>query len=119
MKFFRISLFFLPAACLLAQTPPPPTPLSAAPKPAVFASPAVPADKVVLTVGDNKVTAAQFEQIIDSLPEQYRSVARGAGRKDFGENLVRVLLLADEGKRRKINETAEYKAQSEFQAANL
>ncbi|PWT99756.1 MAG: hypothetical protein C5B51_26405 [Terriglobia bacterium] len=110
MKFFRSILFFLPAACLPAQTPPPATPL---------ASPAVPADKVVLSVGDVKLTAAQFDQIVQSLPEQYRSVARGQGRKDFGQNLVRVLLLAEEGKRRKINETSEYKTQADFQSANL
>jgi peptidyl-prolyl cis-trans isomerase C len=122
MKFFRCSLFLVPPVCLLAQTPP------AAPAGPVFtpqgqaqalASPSVPADKVVLSVGDAKLTAGQFEQIIDSLPEQYRSVARGPGRKDFGQNLVRVLLLSEEGKRRKLNETPEYKTQSEFQAANL
>ena len=114
MKFFRNSLLLIPAACLWAQNPAPPVP-----KPAVLASPAVPADKVVVSVGDVKLTAAQFDQIIESLPEQYRTVARGPGRKDFAENLVRVLLLAQEGKRRKLNETQEYKTQADFQAANL
>ena len=113
MKFFSC-LLLVPAACLWAQNPAPPVP-----KPAAPTSPAVPSDKVVLSVGDVKLTAAQFDQIIESLPEQYRSVARGQGRKDFAENLVRVLLLAQEGKRRKLNETPEYKAQAEFQAANL
>jgi parvulin-like peptidyl-prolyl isomerase len=114
MKFFRISLVLVPAACLWPQNPAPPVP-----KPAALASPAVPADKVVVSVGEVKLTAAQFDQIIESLPEQYRSVARGQGRKDFAENLVRVLLLAEEGKRRKLNETQEYKTQADFQAANL
>jgi len=120
MTLLRTSLFLVPAACLLAQTPPaaPASPIST-PKAQAPASPAVPADTVVLTVGNAKVTAGQFEQIIDSLPEQYRSVARGPGRKDFGQNLVRVLLLSEEGKRRKLNETPEFKTQSEFQGANL
>jgi parvulin-like peptidyl-prolyl isomerase len=73
----------------------------------------------VVSVGEVKLTAAQFDQIVESLPEQYRSVARGPGRKDFAENLVRVLLLSEEGKRRKLNETQEYKTQADFQAANL
>src|ERR1700686_1199734 len=114
MKFFLSFLLLVTAACLWAQNPAPPVP-----KPAALASPAVSADKVVVSVGEVKLTAAQFDQIIESLPEQYRSVARGPGRKDFAENLVRVLLLSEEGKRRKLNETQEYKTQSDFQAANL
>ncbi len=109
MTFFRNLLFFGPAVCLLAQPP----------QPSPAASPAVPADKVVLSVGDAKLTAGQFEEIIRSLPEQYRSAARGPGRKDFGENLVRILLLSEEGKRRKLNETSEFKTQADFQTANL
>src|SRR5947209_13466820 len=106
MKFFLSTLFFLPVACLLAQTP---TPKPAAPaqsgveKPA--SKPAVPPDKVVLTVGSTKLTAAQFEQIVDSLPEQYRTAARGNARQQFVENLVRVMVLADEGKRLKLDQS--------------
>jgi len=123
---FRTAVFFLPAACLLAQNPapkpappvPPPVPL-APPAPSASASPAVPPDRIVIAVGDTKLTAAQFDEIVNALPEQYRSASRGPGRKAFGENLVRVLLLAEEGKRRKLNETPEYKTQEEFQADNL
>jgi peptidyl-prolyl cis-trans isomerase C len=126
MMLFRIAVFFLPAACLLAQNPapkpappvPPPVPL-APPAPSASASPTVPPDRVVIAVGDTKLTAAQFDEIVNALPEQYRSASRGPGRKAFGENLVRVLLLAEEGKRRKLNETPEYKTQEEFQADNL
>ncbi len=80
--------------------------------------PTVPADKVVLTVGDVSLTFAQFEQIIDVLPEQYKPVARGAGRKQFADNLVKVLILAQEGKRRQLDQTQAYKTQTMFQAAN-
>ena len=114
MKFF---LLFLPVVCLLAQNPAPPpvpaTPAAAAP------APKVPPDKVVLTVGDTKFTAAQIEQIIDSLPEQYHAMARGAGKRDFGNSLVRILVLADEGRRRKLNESPEYKVQEKFQEDNF
>jgi peptidyl-prolyl cis-trans isomerase C len=140
MTFFRSLLVLCPAACLLAQTPPPaaappaPKPAAAAPanatpvpKPTVTFSaenpadkvmPTVPPDKVVLTVGEVSLTAAQFDQVIEALPEQYRPVARGAGRKQFADNLVKVLVLSQEGKRRKLDETATFKTLVMFQTAN-
>jgi peptidyl-prolyl cis-trans isomerase C len=108
MMFPRCLLFFFPAACLLAQnaTPPP-------------AKPNVAPDKVVLSVGDQKITAAQLDLIIDSLPEQYRVNARGPARREFAQNLARILVLAQEGKRRKLDETPDYKVQADFQLENF
>lgn len=112
MKLFRIALLLTPAVCLLAQGP--------GPKPAQPAfTPSVPADKVVVSIGDMKLTAAQFNQLIDMLPEQNRSSARGSGRREFANEIVRVLVLAEEGKRRKLDETPAYKVQAEFQSENL
>ena len=76
MTFFRSMLLFIPAAWLVAQTPPPAaSPAQQAPKPPVTIAPApppqtapqVPPDKVIITVGDRKITAGQFDQIADSL----------------------------------------------------
>jgi peptidyl-prolyl cis-trans isomerase C len=119
MMFSRSLLLFLPAACLLAQNPPPPPAGRPAPAAAAATKPSVPPDKVVLTAGDLKLTAAQFDMIIDSLPEQYRVNAHGAGRRDFGQNLARILVLAQEGKRRKLDETPAYKVEAEFQLENF
>jgi peptidyl-prolyl cis-trans isomerase C len=80
--------------------------------------PVLPPDKVVLTVGDQKITYAQFQAIIDALPEQMRSVARGPSRKQFADNIVRVLVLSEEGKRRKLDQTPGFKTQADFQIAN-
>jgi peptidyl-prolyl cis-trans isomerase C len=118
----------------LAQTPPPsPAPAPGAqatpvPKPMVVpatkppvappAAPAVPPDKVVLKVGDLSITAAQFDLLIDMLPEQSRAPARGPARKQFAENLVRVLVLSDEGKRRGLDQTPAFKLQAMFQQDN-
>jgi len=126
MTFFRSMLFLCPAVCLLGQTPPPqnatpvpkPSVTMTAESPAAKAMPVVPPDKVVLTVGDMTLTSAQFDQIIDVLPEQYKPVARGAGRKQFADNLVKVLVLAQEGKRRKLDQTPAFKTQAMFQSAN-
>ena len=87
--------------------------------PAPKTMPVVPPDRVVVTVGDLTITAAQFDQIIEALPEQYRSVARGSGRKQFADNIVRIEVLAQEGKRRKLDETSLYRTQSTFQDANI
>ena len=121
MTFCRTLIFLLPVACLLAQTPTPaPQPAAAAPaaKPA-DAPPAVAPDKVVLTVGDVKITAAQFDALIDMLPEQSRAQARGPGRSQFGQTIAHIIVLAKEGKRLKLDESPAYKAQAEFQAENL
>jgi peptidyl-prolyl cis-trans isomerase C len=129
MMFFRSLLFVCPAACLLAQTPPPrPVQTNGTPKPTVTLSaedpaskvmPTVPPDRVVITIGTEKITAAQFDQIIAALPAQYQASARGAGRKQFADNLVRVLVLAQEGKKRKLDESPVYKTQVMFQSSNL
>src|SRR5687768_5237053 len=120
MRFFRTLLFLCPIAILLAQTPPPP------PAPTVTLTaekgpelPVVPPDKVIITVGDTKITAAQFNQIIDALPPQFQTNARGAGRTQYAENLVKILVLAEEARRRKLDEAPAYKIQSLFQNSTL
>ena len=113
-----------PAACLLAQTPPPKTPppvteITREIDVGKMLAPAVPPDRVVITAGEVKITAAQYDQLVETLPEQYRSMARTTGRKQFGDNIVQILDLALEGQRRKINETAEYKTLANFQQSNV
>jgi peptidyl-prolyl cis-trans isomerase C len=129
MMFFRSVLLVCPAACLLAQTPPPrPVNATPVPQPTVTLTaedpnskpmPVVPPDRVVISIGSEKITAAQFDQIISAIPQQYQANARGAGRKQFADNLVRVLVLAQEGKRRKVDESALYKTQVMFQNSNI
>jgi peptidyl-prolyl cis-trans isomerase C len=123
MKFFGI-LLLVPVGCLLAQNPAPApnhSPSLTGPGAPLLtpAIPNVPDDKVVITAGDLKLTALEFNQIIDSLPEQYRAAARGPGRREFGQNLMRVLLLAQQGKNLKLDQSPEYKTQAQFQAENL
>src|ERR1039457_5009460 len=86
MKSLQLLLFLTPLACLLAQTPPasqpatPPAPAGQPAKPPAVAlqPPApvvahVPPEKVVLTIGEEKITAADMDHMIDMLPEQYRT----------------------------------------------
>ena len=135
MNFLRNLLIIAPAACLLAQTPPAPTPAPATPPAAAPAAPklatpippgllspapvpsqpaVVPPDRVVLKAGPVTLTAAQFEEIVDSLPPMYQSRFRGPGRKQFADSLVRLYILSEEGRHRKLDETKAYRIQSQL-----
>lgn len=121
---FRTLLFVCLAACLLAQSPPQPG--AAPPLPKVVLSsddpkpgPSVAPDKVVLTVGEQKITSAELDLIISSLPAQYQANARGAGRKQFGDNLARMILLSQEARRLKLDQSPAFKTQIMFQNWNV
>ena len=127
MKFSRSMLLVCPAVCLLAQTPPKPAQPAQPPVSVSVSSdemkigmiPSVPPETVVLTVGDVKITAAQFDQIVSTLPPQVQASARGPNRKQFADNLVKVFVLSQEGKRRKLDETSAFKIQQQVQSANI
>ena len=141
MKCF-FALLFLSASVCLAQTPPPAT-APPAPKtppatrnstpvpdpvphvemtvenPNEIKMPVVPPDTVVLSVGDFKLTAAQFDHLTDMLNDQSKVIARGAGRRQFGDNLVRILVLAQEARNRKMDSGPAYQIQSQLQVDSL
>jgi parvulin-like peptidyl-prolyl isomerase len=145
MAIFRSLLVVCPVACLLAQTPPPKAPATksapskssspAAPKAASPAKPvssakpvaataagkpADPSDKVVVSVGNAKITAKQFDMIIDALPAQYQAqVRQGDGKKQFGENLKRMLVLSEEAKRRKLDQDPQFQAKAKFNEMDM
>ena len=79
----------------------------------------IPADRVVIQVGDLKLTSAQVGQILDAYPENQRVFANGPGRAQFIDQVVRVLLLSEEGRRRKLTETEAYKNQLMYSAAGI
>lgn len=106
MKLLGILSGVVCAAGLVAQTPPPPS--------SILAN----FDKVVIMVGDEKITAGQLEQIIDALPEQSRVRARGANKREFAEQVIRVKLMAQEARRRKLDERSAVKMQIQLQLDN-
>jgi parvulin-like peptidyl-prolyl isomerase len=113
----NINLLFLIGGALLAQTPPPLPNASAPPNPIGAIS--VPFDKVVLTVGDETMTVGQYNQLVDALPEQYQATARGAGKRQVVEQLISLKIMAQEARRRKLDQDPGYKAQVAFQAENI
>jgi parvulin-like peptidyl-prolyl isomerase len=122
MNFFRFIVILAGATCLSAQTPPP-SPAPSLP-PARLGVPApkptaVPPDQVVLTVGDEKLTAGEFDQLVDALPEQVRASARGPNRRQFAEQLVRIKIMSQEARKRKLDESPTVQRQIELQKENL
>ena len=101
MKLLGTFVLLTMGAGLMAQTP-----ISLIP----IAAPAVSPDKVVMTIGDQKITAGQLDQILDAFPANYQVYAHGPGRQQFAEVMVQTFVLAQEGKRRKMDETSTYAA---------
>ncbi len=93
----------------------PRNPAAAAPAPAPPAEP----DKVVLTIGNEKITEAQFDDMINSVPEQYRQYARGAGKRSFAEQIVQVKVLSQEAEKKKLDQDPKLRDELAFQHQNL
>lgn len=74
---------------------------------------------MVLTIGDQKITEAQFEDMINAIPAQYQQYARGAGKRNFAEQIVQVKVLSDEAEKRKIDQEPKVKEEVTFQRENL
>lgn len=112
-----------PAAAKPAATKPATTTPAVTPAPSDASStaaalghlPNVPPNQVVLTIGEEKITAAEFEKIIGALPEQSRAQAAGPGRKQFLDNFIRVKVLAQEGRRRQLDKSPTFQMQVALQ----
>jgi parvulin-like peptidyl-prolyl isomerase len=75
------------------------------------------ADTVVLTIGSEKLTQQQFEQIVATLPEQAQAQAKTPeGRKMIADRLAELKTLAQEARVRKLDQTPEMKARLSIQA---
>jgi parvulin-like peptidyl-prolyl isomerase len=107
----KYCFLLLATAATWAQSP------TTLPAPKVSAAPAAPAaslapDAVIITVGDEKVTKAQFERILSSVPEQQRAQFNSpAGRKRLADQLVELKALAQEARTRKLEDDPTVKAE--------
>jgi parvulin-like peptidyl-prolyl isomerase len=119
MRVFTIanSLALVLAMAANAQTPTAVKPPVAAPKPAIVAPPApdIPPTTVVITVGDEKITRAQFEALLAALPEQVRKQAEGPNKRKFVDQFVELKSLAYEARRRHIDQDPEVKQRMTLQ----
>jgi peptidyl-prolyl cis-trans isomerase C len=80
-------------------------------------APAPAADPVVITIGTEKLTQSQFEQILATLPAQQRAaVEKPEGRRQMAEQLSELLLLAHEAKVQKLDQDRDVQARLSLQA---
>ncbi len=65
--------------------------------------------KVVITVGDEKVTAADFDGFVSELPADQQAVARSDGRRELAELIVKMKLLSQEARSRNLDQSPRVK----------
>jgi len=135
MKALSISKILIAAATIAiaaAQTAPAPNAAKgASPAPALIprtapgtAAPTlqnvnVPADAVVVSVGDEKITRKEFEQFVEALPPQLRAQATGPQKRRFVEQYVEMKALAQEAHKRKLDEKPEVQELLALQRDNI
>jgi len=61
------------------------------------AAPAATGDPVIITAGDITVKQSEFESALKTLPAEYQQYAMGPGKKQFGEDYLRMKMLAQIG----------------------
>jgi peptidyl-prolyl cis-trans isomerase C len=128
----RITVRTAPLALLLGaslawgQQPPAPTPKplppSLAPKlPPPMAAPSMVApDAVVISVGEDKVTKAQFDALLATLPAQQQAqVQTPKGKRDIAERLAEILTLAQEARATKLDQTPKVQEQIKLSVDQL
>src|SRR5882724_9502981 len=110
----RFTFLLLGAALAWGQQPPagpPAAPIAG--QPALLPAPSMVApDAMVLTVGEDKITKAQFDLILSTLPPQQTAAAQTPkGRRDIAEKLAEILTLAQAAKAQKLDQSPKVQAQ--------
>ena len=104
-----------------AQAPATATKQQAAPaqkSPSAAAQPAG-SDRVVVRFGTHKLTAAEFEKMVTSLPPQYQTLARGEAKRRIAEEYAKMLVLADEARRQHLDQGEPTRTRIEFNINNM
>ena len=95
------------------------TPAASAQKPTPPATGGPSGDKPVITIGTEQVTAREFEQFVQALPEQYRAAAQGPMKRQIAEQYAQVKVMAREARRRGLDKDPSVQSQISFQSENL
>ncbi len=72
-------------------------------------------DEVVLTIGEVKITAAEFEKVMAALPPQFGGTVNSMGKRGFAEQYANLRGLAMEGAKRQIDQTENFQQMMAFQ----
>jgi len=74
---------------------------------------------VILTVGNVKITLAEFEKIAASLPPQFSGALAQLGKRGFADQYANLLALAQEGEKLGIAQQEAFRQMVEFQRVLL
>jgi peptidyl-prolyl cis-trans isomerase C len=111
---------FAGAAAFAQQTLPAPTPKPSAAPPALTSVTApdsnVAPDAVVLTIGNLTMTRAQFEILLSALAQNGRPAATPAQKRQVAEQYAELETMAQEARKRKLDESAEVKQMMAIQS---
>ena len=80
---------------------------------------AVKPDDVVLTVGDVKMTAEEFEALTKTLPPEVANAMPSLGKRGFAERYANLLGLAKEGEKLKVDQSETFRQMMSFQRLML
>ena len=101
-------IFVLVCAALAFAQQPPSDKQETKPVPGTPAA-TVPADTVVLTVGTEKITRAQFEELLAALAESGRPAATATARRQVAEQFGELKAMAQEARKRKLDQSPSVK----------
>jgi peptidyl-prolyl cis-trans isomerase C len=110
MKFLTRAkyMFVLGTAVLAMAQQPPPETQEVKPVPGTPAA-SVGSDTVILTIGTEKVTRGQFEELLAALAEGGHPAVTATARRQVAEQLGELTALAQEARKRKLDQSPEVK----------
>lgn len=74
---------------------------------------------VILTINGQTITLGQYNNIVDSLPPQFQTAARGPQKRQIAERLVQLRIMAREAEKRGIDKTEVIQEQIAFSKENI
>jgi parvulin-like peptidyl-prolyl isomerase len=112
------------AAAAIAQPPSPAAPPKTAPgtpaPPGISPAPApesnLAPDAVVLTIGEQKITRAQFETLLSALAQNGKPAATPAAKREVAKQFGDLETMAQEARKRKLDASAEVKQMMAIQS---
>jgi parvulin-like peptidyl-prolyl isomerase len=76
-------------------------------------------NRVIATIGGEKMTAAQFDAIVDGIPQQYQAQVRGPGKRQFIDQYVMIKALAQQALQMHIDQLPATQQQLAFLKDNI
>jgi peptidyl-prolyl cis-trans isomerase C len=110
-----LMILALAAPAVFAQS----KPAAPAPAPLTPATTGQTADPVVISASGITIRKSEFEAALKTLPAEYQSYAQGPGKKQFGDDYLRMRLLAEEGMKAGLQNDPEVQNQLTLMRENL